>query len=699
MSNFESLHPSLQHHVVNTLGWSSLRPLQEQAIEPVSAGHDALLLAPTAGGKTEAVTFPLLSTMANEDWDGLSVLYVCPLKALLNNLQPRLDEYAARVGRTVATRHGDTPAGERRRQVLDPPSILLTTPESIEAALTSTLVDEARFFAGVRTVVIDEVHAFAGDDRGWHLLAVMDRLEQLTGRRIQRVGLSATVGNPSGLLTWLQGRDATKREGSVVAPAAEGARAPEFVLDYVGSMTNAARVIGAMHRGEKRLAFCDSRRIVEGVSGALREMNVETFVSHSSLALGERRRAESAFAEASDCVIVSTSTLELGIDVGDLDRVIQVGAPTTVASLLQRLGRTGRRTGTRRNMMFLAMDDFQLLRSTALLILLEEGFVEPIKATAMPLHIVAQQILAQALQSGRVTLAEQRWMYELGMACDADVRRIWQWLIDTEHLDLDGGLAFVGPRAERRYGGKHFLELLAVFSAAPEMTVLQGREEIGSLDPKLFLVKTEGPRIIGLAGRSWQVNHIDWKRQRVFVEPSEQRGRSLWSGATAAYSFELTQAIRRVLLGGRPTGVQLSERAVTRLEQIRDEYQLRVASAATVVRDEGSQRRWWTFAGFGTNATLSAALRDVRPDLVDEEQYDNFWIRLRPDVTAAEVRSALDMAYERFGPMLEGVVPAVGETALSELKFSEMLPPDLARRALAARITDPATVHPRISRP
>jgi len=153
------LHPGLVHHVVNTLGWSALRPLQAAAAGPLLAGRDALLLAPTAGGKTEAATFPVLTAMAEQDWRGLSVLYVCPLRALLNNLHPRIAGYAGWLGRTAGLWHGDTTAGERRRMRRERPDILLTTPESLESLLVSTLLDPRQFFADVRAVVVDEVHA------------------------------------------------------------------------------------------------------------------------------------------------------------------------------------------------------------------------------------------------------------------------------------------------------------------------------------------------------------------------------------------------------------------------------------------------------------------------------------------------------------------------------------------------------------
>ena len=338
---FDRLHDSVRYHVVNSLGWPGLRPLQRESVAPIHDGRDCVLLAPTAGGKTEAATLPVLSRMLEEDWSGLSVLYLCPLRALANNLGPRLARYAGFVGRRAEVWHGDTSQGDRKRIRKDPPDILITTPESVEAQLVSAYTNEEIFFGGVRTVIIDEVHAFAAADRGWHLLAVLSRLERLTGKPIQRIGLSATIGNPDEILRWLSPRRATGPEPIVVNPQASGPSAAELKIDFVGSLLNAAQVISQLHRGEKRLVFVDSRQRAEELGNELKRLEVQTFVSHSALGFDERRQAERAFAEAENCVIVATSTLELGIDVGDLDRVIQIDAPSSVASFLQRLGRTG----------------------------------------------------------------------------------------------------------------------------------------------------------------------------------------------------------------------------------------------------------------------------------------------------------------------------------------------------------------------
>ena len=174
----------------------------------------------------------------------------------------------------------------------------------------------------------------------------------------------------------------------------------------MGSAANAAKVIAALYRGEKRLVFCDSKRLVEELGAQLRELGVTTYLIHASLSLDERHRAERAFAEGRDCVIVSTSALELGLDVGDLDRVIQVNAPPTVAAFLQRLGRSGRRPGTRRNCLFLALREEHLLLAAGLLLAWSRGFVEPVAAPPEPRHITAQQLLALCLQEGRVGMQD-----------------------------------------------------------------------------------------------------------------------------------------------------------------------------------------------------------------------------------------------------------------------------------------------------
>jgi ATP-dependent helicase Lhr and Lhr-like helicase len=675
----ERLHPVLLHHTVNSLGWPDLRPLQRTAIAPLLDGDDAVLLAPTAGGKTEAAYFPLLSAMEQRRWTGLSVLYLCPLKALLNNLLPRVTSYAGWLGRRAEIWHGDVTESMRSRIRTSPPDILLTTPESLEAMLIGFKTDHGHVLGSVRAVVVDEVHAFAGDDRGWHLLALLERLSRVTGRPIQRIGLSATVGNPDQLLAWLQCAGAGTRPGRVIAPSAQRP-AGDVELDYVGSLENAAKVIAALHRGEKRLVFCESRRQVEQLGAALRERGVSTFLSHASLSLDERRRSEQAFAEARDCVIVSTSTLELGIDVGDLDRVIQIDAPATVASFLQRIGRTGRRTGSIRNCLMLVTSDMGLLHAAALLVQWGRGWVEPVMAPPDPFHLVAQQILAVCLQNHRV--GDKSWVEQWnGLApFDQSAEPVLCHLVQNGFLERDEGMLFIGPEAERRFGRRHFMALTAAFTAPPQFTAYVGRTEIGRVDPSVLTEERSGPRRLLLAGRSWQVTQIDWTRRRVFVEPADGGGIAKWSSdAVAGLSFHLTQAMREVLLGEDPP-VRLTRRALARLSGLREERAADwVHPGGTLITRSGQDVRWWTWAGFRANATLAASL----PDIADQIQRPtDAWVRLRADLKPELWREALHNAPSRVRD------PAADLRAVKGLKFSAALPDDLASAVVSRRLSD-----------
>ncbi|WP_246092456.1 hypothetical protein [Yimella lutea] len=336
-------------------------------------------------------------------------------------------------------------------------------------------------------------------------------------------------------------------------------------------------------------------------------------------------------------------------------------------------------------MTFLATTDDELLRATALLLLLEEGFVEPVAAPPSPRHIAAQQLLALALQKGRIHLSEETaWLTRLGLASEQDMSRIGEWLVSTGHLDIDQGLAFVGPTAEQHFGRRSFLELLAVFSAPPEVTVLHGTREIGSIDPTFLVTKVAGPRVIALGGRSWLVTHIDWRRRRAIVEPSEQRGTSRWSGDARAYTFELSDAMRRVLLGATPKSPYLSNRALDRLAALRQEQAHTVSATSRVVVSEGGRVRWWTYAGARANAVLVAALKEVSA-LVGESGYDNLSISIAPGATSADLSSALNVSRERT---LDVLLPEVSPDALGRLKFKELLPPDLAAATLAERAAD-----------
>lgn len=665
MNPFERLHPAVQYHVVNSLGWSTLRPTQLQAIEPIQAGRNCLLLAPTAGGKTEAAIIPVLSRMCLEQWQGLSVIYVCPIKALLNNLEPRLAKYAGLLGRTVEVWHGDVADSRKRRILREPPDILLTTPESLEGMLVSSRVEREAWFGNVRAVIGDELHAIAADDRGWHLRSVLARLERYTHAPVQRIGLSATVSNPEELLAWFA--PAGNRE--VVGTSSVSTDA-EVTIDAVGNLDNAAVVIARLYRGEKRLVFCDSRSTAEKLGAGLNQMGIRTFVSHASLSASERRHAEAAFAEEKDCVIVATSTLELGIDVGDLDRVIQIDSPSSVGSFLQRMGRSGRRAGTRRSCLFLTTSDQGLLTALGICHLWSQSWVEGVNPPPEPWNVIAQQALLMVLEQGRVSALELRkaLLQSFPELPETDIQLVVQELAERGYLSEDeADVLQIGPQAEKAYGGGHYRDLMATFSGPDLLLARHGSTELGYLDPSVFLGQ-QGPCVVLLSGRSWKVIQVEWRKGIAWLEPVEEGGKARWMGGGREFSAELAEAIRQILETGEVRHFTLSKRAQQALDDLRDAIPL-PEGRGVVEQLPNGRFRLWTFAGSIANRT-----RMFREAVYGACRFDGLSVDYRSDPRLKD----RDVAPG-------GIDASALEELEKQVKFFELLPRELAPRVVLAR--------------
>lgn len=678
---FSSLHPLLRHHLVNTLGWRRLRPLQEQAISPVLQGSHALLIAPTAGGKTEAAVFPVISRLLEGSWEGTSILYVCPLKALLNNLHERLSAYFEMVGYSCALWHGDVNASERRRVVRSMPACILTTPESIEAMLISSKAELEGFLANIRVVIVDEIHAFAGQDRGTHLLCLLERLTRAAPHPVQRIGLSATVGNPGSMLEWLVcGRSDPKQLVSI----APFSRSAEVRIDYVGSLENAAYVISRLFKGEKRLVFCDSRRRVEELTHLLNEAGVTAYASHSSLSRDNRQISEDAFSQGRDCVIVATSTLELGIDVGDLDRVIQIDAPGSVASFLQRIGRTGRRPDSVRNCLYLTTSPEALLKACAIVELWQKGFVEPIEAPKTPHHLVGQQLMTLCLERGRIS--ERSCIDAIALVpgirdLDAEKRRqLIEHMVSNSFLVRDGGFLAIGPEAESRFGRRHFSELLSVFSDAPSFEVFEGKRAIGYLD-WMSLVSQPGKQRspIILAGRSWAIQAIEWSKRRVYVVPSAEKGRIRWQGHAQGLSFPIAREVLQLLCSsdsnecwtGRATNEMSNQRAeLGELAKLEGQAYSDNASGGVTIP---------TFWGSIINGIVLRYLSDTTGV---SGSSDDLCIRLTNTMDSQRIRYQLK--HLTILEIQKALVP--DRQWIDGLKFSSCLPPSLSMEVLLGSV-------------
>ncbi len=607
---FADLHPSVRYLVTEVMRFPALRPVQEMTIEPVLTGRDAVVLAPTAGGKTEAAMLPVLSRILAERWEPVPVLYVCPLKALLNNQEPRIERMARSLGLGVAVWHGDVASRKKKQARQEPPHVLMITPESLEVMLISPSDDAETFLSRVRVAVIDEVHAFASDARGAHLVAILDRLQRRAGRHVQRIGLSATVGDPEALAAWLQGADA-KDEPVVVRPPMEPV-APKLRYRPRRSEVEAGQVLRQLGHGQKKLVFCQSRAESERLGKTLTSAGIPTWVHHSSVSRQARAEAEQAFELRRDAAIVATSSLELGIDIGDLDHVFQLDAPATVSSLAQRLGRTGRRAGTRPTMSFLCGGPEDLLLALALSGLFREGWVEAVEPSIRSWTVLVHQVFANVLETGGVTrlelIARLRFVPSFAGFDDNATLLLTQHLLANGYLDEVDGALVMGLRGEKEFGARHFFKLYAVFDSPESCRVLYGNQEIGSLQTWFALQLSGQRKAFRLAGKAWQVVEMDLKRRSIRVIPAADGLVPLWSGRTKAYGRKVCEGILDMLLSVEvPEGMDST--CSTWLNHARKLVEhLDLSAERRPIEHRGDKVVWHTFAGARINEVLARLL-------------------------------------------------------------------------------------------
>ena len=412
-------------------------------------------------------------------------------------------------------------------------------------------MDESKLFADLRTVIIDEVHALAGSDRGAHLMSVIERLARISRHDVQRVGLSATVGNPEAILTWMQGT--SSRAGRVVSPPSQPQPRQILVVHRPG-LAELSRDAAQVAAGRKSLLFCQSRSTTEAVAEHMRHAGIAVFVHHSAVSREERQLAEERFHHGGDACIVCTSTLELGIDVGDLDRVLQAEAPDTVSSFLQRMGRTGRRPGQASNTTFLCETTEGVLQAIALVELAKAGWVEPVELDRRCWPVLIHQLLAMSLAGDGIT-GDDAWEH-LARVPDfqgihrAEYDRLLTWMVRDGSLRLASGRLVLGPKAERRFGRKNFMELFAVFSSPQTYTVqtANGRP-LGSLSQAFVDRLVDGVSSFLLGGRAWAVLQVRHDDRRVVVEAAPRGRQPTWGGFLPQFlGLDLCQRIRSVLL-------------------------------------------------------------------------------------------------------------------------------------------------------
>ena len=690
MGAFARLPARLQQAIVARLRWTALRPVQDLACDAILDGKNCVVLAPTAGGKTEAAMFPVLAGLIERPTSAVGALYVAPIKALLNNQEDRLGLYTEMVGLQRFLWHGDVSQTDRKRFLREPTELLMTTPESLEVMLISSRIPAQTLFADLRVIVIDEVHAMAGTDRGAHLMSVLERLARFTPHDVQRIGLSATVGDPSAILEWLTG--SSKREGVVIDPPHEK-RPRELAVHLDATLSDLATRAAKQAEGKKSLFFCESRAMSEGIADRMRDRGTEVFVHHSSVSLEERQLAEQRFERGKNTSIVCTSTLELGIDVGDLDCVFQSNAPSTVSSFMQRMGRTGRRGGSP-NTTFFCDDPESVLQAVGLVELARDGWVEPVPPQTRCWPTFVHQLFAMTLQFGG--LSRERAWEQLSRVPDfsgieaSEFTELIDSMVQREYLFESGGLLSLGARAEKVYGRKNFMELYAVFSTPQYYRVLAaGGREIGSLEQSFVDDLVVELTSFLLGGRAWVVTELSHAQRTVTVRPAPRGKKPSWGGfAPKMLGFELCQRMRRVLTDDAPIAYLADAAAVSTLASYRDDYRELLARAGHAVQLDEQAARWWTFAGGRINQTLRYALQQTQGWKVIA---DNLHLRIEGDgLTHATVESAIHaLAQPAFWTDLavwERLIASLPPYRLS--KFQDALPPRFQQEMIGRYLLD-----------
>lgn len=560
---FHKLAPFIQQYIYEH-NWNELRSVQIAACEVIfDTDAHLLITAGTAAGKTEAAFLPVLTLLHEQPPSTIGALYIGPIKALINDQFQRLNDLVKEADIPIWHWHGDVSQSRKNKLLKNPKGILQITPESLEGLLLRKHHDLTRLFGDLRFVIIDEIHAFMGSERGYQILCQLARLENITHNYPRRIGLSATLGDYSLAEKWL----ASGTSRTVITPQIESEKrqtklaVEHFYIDAQDSSHYHKYIFNLSHC--KCLIFANNRSQTESVIASLRQLAEAEglpdiyHVHHGSISASLREAAEKAMRDTTLAVTAATLTLELGIDIGQLERVIQLEAPLSVASFLQRLGRTGRR-GEPADMRFVCAEDelsleaslpaqipWQLLQCIAIIQLyLEERWIEPIQPLKYPLSLLYHQtmsILAAMGESSPTALAQQVLSLPPFAAISKDDYRILlRYLIDLDHIQHECGKLIIGLAGEKVISKFQFY---AVFPDNEEYTVKNDSTEIGSI-----LTPPPVGDQFGLAGRTWEVLDVDFKRKTIVVKQVAGSASIAWRGGSGNIHTKVLQRMRRVLL-------------------------------------------------------------------------------------------------------------------------------------------------------
>jgi ATP-dependent Lhr-like helicase len=675
--------------------WTELRPIQVEAIHQIfDDSDDFILAARTASGKTEAAFLPILSRIVENPATSIRAIYAGPLKALINDQFLRLERLCEIAEIPVHKWHGDVGAGPKKRLLESPSGVLLITPESIESLFVNHARELSTIFSHLEFVVIDELHAFLDSERGAHTKSLVNRLARKSRQPVRKIGLSATLGDPHAAQVWLRPRDPDHvrviedHEGKSIRLRLSGYLIPP-VEEHDQSRSDAeesmALDIFDAFAGRTALIFGNSKRQIERSADvakrecARRGMPDRFRVHHGSLSKAEREETEDALRSEHATATFCSNTLEMGIDVGNIQAVGQMGPPWSVASLAQRLGRSGRREGESSEMRVYISEIEptaetslvdrlfpDLLQATAMTELMLQKWSEPPAEDRFHLSTLVQQVLSVIAEHGGAkadhlfeTLCAQGGFANVDAGTFADVLRSMgsHDLIEQAPDDL----LILGLKGEKIVRHHDFY---VAFVATVEYLVTHNGRAIGSVARP---VETPDGSFLILAGRRWKVLNIDDTRREILVEPSEGGTAPAFLGSLIVEIHPRVREMMRELLERDDTPTYLNPGAAAMLQSAR-----KTANDAGLIESvffsQGNEVTWFPWTGTRVVRTLALLGSAATNLLVDDEQCDltlrvrkssetevrNAYLRLLDDCPTAEqlVTNVKIMPREKYEPFL-----------------------------------------------
>lgn len=697
--------------------WSSLREVQIAAAESIWEGENNLLLcSSTASGKTEAVFFPILTELEQDPSQSIAVLYIAPLKSLINDQFLRMDDLLEESGVPVFHWHGDVSASHKRQLLEAPQGILQITPESLESMLLNRSNDIVRLFHDLRYIIIDEIHALIGSDRGSQIICQLSRIGRLIGKHPRRIGLSATIGDPEAVAKWMS---FGSERGVDIPEIGQKQISWRLGLEHfyiqdqnfkqternhlqTGNDAKANFDAGFEYmydcvKDKKALVFSNSREETEYVTATMRQIarkrgDRDVFlIHHGNLSASLREEAEGKMkSEEGKFVTCATVTMELGIDIGKLQRVLQYDSPNTVSGFLQRLGRSGRRNDPPEMMMVFREDEplpdaplpqlipWGLLRAIAIIQLyIEERFIEPPSLKKMPMSLLFHQTLSTLCASGELTarqLAERILALPPFIQVEKeDYRTLLVSMVNNDLLELteEGGM-IVGLEGEKLINSFKFY---AVFKDSEDFTVRCTSDEIGTITTP----PPPGDRF-ALAGRVWEVEEVDTSRRLVYVHEVDGKMEVSWPGDYGEIHTRILERMKLVLEEG-VCYPYLMENAVTRLTAARILSENTHLTKRPIVSLGGITKCWFPWLGTRSFRTLVRYLKVnaarlgisnisydgcnyicFRLDKGDEEQ---LILRMQEDVQARGIRCE-ELVFAGETPVIDKYDPYIPSELLKK---------------------------------